>query len=172
MLQLLAQLLLLAQLGGVDHVAGRHVGQHPGHHDVLIRPLPRLRRVEVQGADHLVGKPHRDPGHASHTNAGRSFRELRPSGRLLPNVAHPNRLTGVVGVPTRASLLLLLNALQLACAGTTAGHTSWRPSAYATGRRLTAARDRNHKDRESPLRRHMLGPVSYTHLRAHETDSY
>ena len=44
-------------------------------------------------------------------------------------------------------------------AGTTAGHSSRRPSACAAGRRLTAARNRNHNDRESPLRRHILGPI-------------
>ena len=42
LLQLLAGLLLLARLGGVDHVAGRRVGQYPGDRDVLTRPVARL----------------------------------------------------------------------------------------------------------------------------------
>jgi hypothetical protein len=38
------RLLLLAQLLGVDRVAGRHVRQHPGHSNVPVRPFPRLGR--------------------------------------------------------------------------------------------------------------------------------
>jgi len=38
------QLRLLAQLLGVDRLAGRHVRQHPGHSNVPVRPFPRPGR--------------------------------------------------------------------------------------------------------------------------------
>src|ERR1039458_5339648 len=105
MLQLLAQLLLLAQLGGVDHVAGRHISQHPGDRDVLIRPLPRPASAKVEGADDLVSQAHRDPRYASHRQAACGGGELGPPGGLLPHVGNPDHLTGVVGIPARANLL-------------------------------------------------------------------
>lgn len=40
----LLQPLLLAQLLGVDRVAGRHVRQHPGHTNVPVRAFPRPGR--------------------------------------------------------------------------------------------------------------------------------
>src|SRR5450631_2082108 len=89
-LELLAQLLLLAQLRGVDDVAGRHVGQHHGHRDVLIRPLAWLGRVDVEGADGLAGEPHRDTGHAGHTNPDSSTGKIWPSSGLSAHVGDSN----------------------------------------------------------------------------------
>jgi hypothetical protein len=65
--QLLAELLLLAQLRGADQVAGRQVRQHHGHCDVPVRPLTRLSGIEVEGPDDLAGPE------SFHNAGGESF---------------------------------------------------------------------------------------------------
>src|SRR5664279_1105764 len=87
--------------------------QHHGHRDVLIRPLAWLGRVDVEGADGLAGQPHRDTGHAGHTNPDSGIGKIWPSSGLLAHVGDSNDFAGVVGISTRARLHLLLNALQL-----------------------------------------------------------
>src|SRR5665811_1231966 len=113
LLQLLAELLLLAHLRRVDHIAGRYVGQHRRHRKVLLRPRARRGRVQVERADDLVAESHRDPGDARYAQPGGRGRELWPPGGFHAHIGHPNHLTSVVRVLAGAGLLLLLNALQL-----------------------------------------------------------
>src|ERR1019366_9827212 len=77
------------------------------------RPLRRPASVKVEGADDLVSQAHRDPRYASHRQAACGGGELGPPGGLLPYVGNPDHLTGVVGIPARACLLILLISLQL-----------------------------------------------------------